>query len=486
MSTLTARALVFFTSAAVLVMEVLAGRLMAPFVGVTLETFTGIIGTVLAGIALGAWLGGRAADRYPPQSLIGPAMIAGGILAMLSPTMIAVVGPAFSGGTPIEIVVLAALGFFVPAVVLSTIPPIVVKIKLQDLGETGAVVGQYSAFGTFGAIFGTFVTGFVLVAALPTRPILLGVGGALVLAGVVLTLRRRLIGTPAVSLLLVAAVGVGALTAAFPGPCQTETAYFCARVTVDEERPTGRILWLDNLRHSYVDLEDPTWVEFRYASLFADAITTQAPQGPLDALYVGGGGFTFPRWLKAVRPGSTNTVLELDGTLVDISRDQLGLQDADTDEIRVGDARMTIAATPAGGFDLVVGDAFGGPSVPWHLTTREFLETVQQRMAPGGIYVMNLIDYQPVAFARAETATLLSVFDHVAVMAPFDYFEGPRGGNFVLVASYQPLDVDALEAALRSHDAEEELRTGAELADWVGDARVLTDDFAPVDQLISH
>ncbi len=486
MSTLSARALVFFTSAAVLVMEVLAGRLMAPFVGVTLETFTGIIGTVLAGIALGAWLGGRAADQRPPQTLIGPALVAGGILALLSPTIVAVMGPSFSGGTPVEIVVLTAVGFFLPAVVLSTVPPLVVKVKLQDLGETGAVVGQYSAFGTFGAIFGTFVTGFVLVAALPTRPILLGVGGALVITGLVMATRHRLVGSRAVALLAVAAVGVGALTAAFPGPCQTETAYFCARVTADEERPTGRVLWLDNLRHSYVDLEDPTHVEFRYGTLFVDAITTQAPQGALDALYIGGGGFTFPRWLKAVRPGSTNTVLELDGSLVDISRDQLGLEDTDTDEIQVGDARMTIAATPQGHFELVVGDAFGGPSVPWHLTTKEFLETVRNRMAPGGIYVMNLIDYPPAAFARAETATLLAVFDHVAAVAPFDYFEGPRGGNFVLVASNTPLDIDALDAALRAHDAEEQSRSGAELTEWVGDARVLVDDFAPVDQLISH
>ena len=83
MSTFTARSLVFFAAASVLVLEILAGRMMAPYVGVTLETFTGIIGTVLAGIAIGSWLGGLFADRYPPRRILPTVLIAGGTLALL-------------------------------------------------------------------------------------------------------------------------------------------------------------------------------------------------------------------------------------------------------------------------------------------------------------------------------------------------------------------------------------------------------------------
>ncbi len=74
--------LVFFTSAAVLVLEILAGRLLAPYVGVTLETYTAIIGTVLAGIAGGTWAGGWAADRVEPRSLLGPLLVGGGVLSL--------------------------------------------------------------------------------------------------------------------------------------------------------------------------------------------------------------------------------------------------------------------------------------------------------------------------------------------------------------------------------------------------------------------
>ena len=178
-----ARTLVFVTSAAVLILEILAGRVLAPYLGVSLEVFTGIIGVILAGISVGAWAGGRAADRGEPRRLIGPLLVAGGLTAMAAPLIVDLVGPAASIG-PLSIVGLTLIGFFAPAAVLSAIPPIVVKIRLSSLQETGSVVGSYSAIGTAGALFGTFVTGFVLIAAFPTRPIVIVVGALLVGLGV--------------------------------------------------------------------------------------------------------------------------------------------------------------------------------------------------------------------------------------------------------------------------------------------------------------
>ena len=486
MSAVVARLLVFFTSASVLVLEILAGRLLAPYVGVTLETFTGIIGTVLAGISLGSWLGGRTADRYPPQKLLGPLLIAGGILTLLSPTIITIAGPSLRGGEPLQIVMLTALGFFAPAVVLSAVSPVVVKIRLRSLDETGAVVGSFSAIGTAGAIFGTFVTGFVLLAAAPSRPIVLAVGGALILVGFVLTIRISGMAAPAIAALAATSLVAGSLTVAVAGPCQVETAYFCAKVTIDERRSSGRILWLDTLRHSYVDVDDPTHLEFRYAKLVGDAIVTQAPSGPLDAVYVGGGGFTLPRWLTATRPGSTNTVLELDEELVVIAERDLGLERGEIDRIAIGDARLTLDSTPEDHFELAIGDAFGGESVPWHLTTREFLESLHSHMTPDGIYVMNLIDYPPAGFARAEAATLAEVFVNVQVIAPPDYLYGDRGGNYVLVASDAALDAEVLGSRILDRGGSEIVLQGATLAAWIDGASPLIDDFAPVDQLISR
>jgi spermidine synthase len=471
--------LVFVTSAAVLVIEILAGRLLAPYLGVSLEVFTGIIGVILAGIALGAWLGGRAADRRDPVGLLGPLLVVGGITAMLSPLIVDAVGPSVSND-PGSIIVLATLGFFMPAAVLSAVPPVVVKIRLSSLAETGSVVGSFSATGTAGALVGTFVTGFVLIAAFPTRPIMLAVGAGLAVLGVVLwSTRNRWAG--AAALVAVVVIGVGLIIS--DGPCDYETSYHCAVVEVDAERQSGRTLWLDRQRNSYVDVADPTHLEFRYTRLMADIISVEAPDGPLTVVSVGGGGFTMPGYLNAIRPGTDNVVLEIDRSLVDIGRDHLALGDEVT--VEVGDARSTLDMIDPGATDVVIGDAFSGLSVPWHLTTEEFAHQIADRLTDSGIYTINVIDYGSAEFARSAAATLVEVFDYVSVFAPPSYLAGRNGGNFVITASNSPLDTVTTSSVINARGGFELGIEGPELEAFIDGAQILRDDFAPVDQMLS-
>jgi spermidine synthase len=483
-----AAALVFLSSAAVLVLEILAARLLAPYVGATLETYTAIIGVILAGIAIGSWLGGKAADARDPRGLIGPLLVTGGALAFASIPILDGLGTSLRGAGPTTTTILTVLAFFAPAAVLSAVTPAVIKIQLASLEETGRVVGRLSALSTAGAIVGTFLTGFLLVAAFPTRPVVRVTALLLVLLGIgtaVALRRRRSLNAGAA----VAVLAAGAFSFAAPHPCEFESAYYCAYVVADEERDSGRALWLDTLRHSYVDLEDPTYLEFTYTQWFADVIAAVAPDGePLSTLHLGGAGFTMPRYLRAVHPGSTSQVLEVDPFLVDLARDELGLELGDDITVLIGDARSTITDGPAGAHDLVIGDAFGGVAVPWHLATVEFTRKVEQRLRPGGVYTMNLIDYGPRSFLRAELATLGAVFDHVAVLGrPGSFGEATRGvgGNYVVVASDAPLPVEAIRAANSRRGQADDLLLGAELERFVGDAQVLTDDHAPVDQLLT-
>ncbi len=468
-----APALVFFTSAAVLVIEILAGRLLAPYVGVSLETYTGIIGTVLAGLALGSVLGGRAADRSDPRALLGPLLIVAGLATLLTVPIIVGLGPsvAADGGGPLGIVTMAVAAFVVPTALLSAVTPLVAKVRLGSTEETGRVVGGLSAAGTAGALTGTFGTGFVLVAAVPTRPLVSGVGVFLILVGLALSIshRRRGVST------IVALLAVLGLVQVSPVPCEYETAYYCANVVVDPSRPSGRTLMLDNLRHSYVDLHDPTHLEFRYARLFGGVIDANFGTRPLDSMHIGGGGFTFPRWLATTRPGSTSTVLELDPAIVAIATAELGLEQSTALRVRTGDARLSIATEPTDAFDLVVGDAFGGLSVPWHLTTTELVASVARTLHPDGIYILNMIDSGPQRLVRAELATLAATFAEVALIAP------PGGdGNHVLVASQVPIDLGSFA------QSDGFAVTGDDLLAFVGRSRVLRDDFAPADQLLTR
>ena len=136
--------------------------------------------------------------------------------------------------------------------------------------------------------------------------------------------------------------------------------------------------------------------------------------------------------------------------------------------------------------DLMVGDAFGSLSVPWHLTTHEFIDEIDRVLRPNGVYVINVIDYPPLEFVEAETATLLEVFAHVGVIAPYRYLDGGSGGNFVLVASQSPVAWDGVQAGLNERSLNEIAWFGDQARDFADGAPVLRDDYAPVDQLIGR
>ncbi len=444
-----AGAVVFVASGAVLVLEILAGRLLAPYVGVSLETFTGIIGVVLAGIACGTWLGGWLADRVDPRTLLPGALALGGAAAIASIPIIRALGPSAQPPDPPVIVVLAAAGFFLPSALLSAVSPLVVKVQLGTLAETGRVVGRISALGTAGSLVGVFATGFILVAEFSTSPVVITLGLLLIVAGVGLWFhlgRRR----PAQAVAAGVALGVlasGVAVAAAP-PCDVETAYYCASVRADGDRPSGRLLVLDDLRHAYVDLDDPTYLEFSYTQLLGDVADVVRPAGePIDAVHLGGGGFTIPRYLAATRPGSDSLVLELDPGVIDVAEDELGLRLGPTLRTITGDARVNLRDVPDDSADLVVGDAFGGRAVPWHLTTTEFVEDIRRVVRDDGVYAQNVIDQPPLGFLRAEVATLREVFEHVAVVGPAGRFDGSEGGNTIVVASDRPLPLAAIAAA---------------------------------------
>ncbi len=479
-----ARTLVFVANAAVLMMEILAGRLLAPVVGVTLETFTAIIGVVLAGISFGAWIGGVLADRHDAHKMLPLAFVLGGATAIGSAPMIRFLAGAGWGAGAQSTIVLAAIGFFAPAALLSSAPPMVVKLRLASVANTGAVVGSLSAIGTAGSLFGVFITGFVLIGEVAVTPILIGIGGAMVAIGLLLGARLRTTRRDHLAAATSIAIVASALAISAPNPCQVETTYFCARVSVDSLLPTGRLLTLDDQRHSYVDLADPRNLMFSYARIVGDVIDLVAPSATaIDVVHVGGGGFTLAGYIGATRANSTNTVLELDEGLVSIAEQRLGLVlDADT-TVRIGDARVQIRSLPDSSADFVIGDAFGGRAVPWHLTTVEFLDSVKAVMRPDAVYAVNLIDGSRMAFVRAETATLRARFTFVAVIAPPQRIARAIGGNVVIIASDAELPLDDLRSASALHGNTVVSET-AELDAFVGGASVLTDEYAPVDQLL--
>jgi spermidine synthase len=475
-----AAAIVFIAAGSVLVLEILSVRLLAPYVGLTLETTTSIIGAVLLGIALGAGLGGRVADRMNPRRLVIGLLIGGGLLALLTVPIVRWLGPtARDGGNAGALkVTFAAL---VPvAAALSAISPTVAHWQLRDLRASGTVVGGLSAWATGGALVGTFGTGFVLVPLLPVSTSVLAVGVALVFTGVALGAYTLALNASKIAGAVLGTAALGVLGPALHSPCNAETSYHCVRVEVEAGHTSGRLLYLDEGLNSYVDLENPRNLgTIRYTRWIADQIDAIAgPKAPLDVVFVGGGGLTLPRWLAAAHPGSRSNVLEVDGQLIDFDRDHLGLRTSPRLRATTGDARLTMGDERPGSADVIVGDAFSSRTVPWQLMTVEWLKEVRRVLRPDGVYALNMIDYPPLSLLRAEAATLQKAFANVRLIAVPGEEGGPAGGNEVLLASSGPLPHQrgAIAYGARTYER-------PAVAKLVAGAKALRDDYAPVDQL---
>ncbi|MDP2659831.1 MAG: fused MFS/spermidine synthase [Dehalococcoidia bacterium] len=496
--------IVFMSSTCVLVIELVAGRLMAPYVGVSLYTWTSIIGVVLAGISLGNFAGGRLADRRASPGVLGLLFFLGGLstlgilvatTAVQSMPLAYSFGPlAISVSLIAKIVLFTTVIFFLPCFILGMVSPVVVKLTLKDLGQAGNVVGMIYAFGAAGSIVGTFLTGFLLISSLGTRSIIWIVALVLIILGVVFgeywkvwhKQRASVVG------LMILAYGIpfGTVRDDFKAPCLVESNYYC--IYVYQTQVDGKqveALVLDHLIHSYNSLDDPTSLGYGYERIYAEvtAYLSQSKQG-LRAAFIGGGGYTYPRYMEAVYPDSAIDVAEIDPAVTQMAYDRLGLS-ADT-RIRTynQDARLFISV-PHEAYDLFFGDAFNDLSVPYHLTTREFVTLVKGQLKDDGIYMANIIDkYKDGQFLGAFMKTVKEVFPYVYLMGPGPAWDYSGPSTFVVMASLRPFDLEAFKAyAGRIQTSFTAVMDQSRLDSYLSDGQwiTLTDDYAPVDNLVA-
>jgi MFS family permease len=474
-----AAGLVFLASGAVLVLEILSVRMLAPYVGLTLETTTSIIGAVLGGIAVGAALGGWVADRVNPHMLLVGLLIGGGLLVLLTVPIIRALGPSASEGGNTAAIGVTFASLVPVAAVLSAVTPTVAHLQLRDLRASGTVVGRLSGWATAGALVGTFGTGFVLVPLLPVSSSVLAIGVLVVVVGVLLGVYTQVLNPVKIAGSGLVLVAFAVLTLAQHSPCNAETTYHCAQVEPDPERPTAELLLLDRGYNSEIDLTDPRFLGFKYERWIGEAITAIGhPKAPLDAVFVGGGAFTLPRWLEATRQGSNSNVLEVDSKLVEFDRQTLGLRTSPYLRATIGDARLTMRGLPSASADVIVGDAFSSRTVPWQLMTTEWLRDIKRTLKPDGLYTLNMIDYPPLRLLRAEAATLLTTFSNLRMITPANGEGRPSGGNAVLFASNGPLPPQP-----RSPPDNTSIFDREAVVKLVAGAKPLRDDYAPVDQL---
>ena len=500
-------ALVFLASAFVMVIEITAGRLVARHVGSGLHTWTSIIAVVLAGLSLGNLLGGWVADRTPTHAVRArlAGLLAAAALVSLSILWlhgwVFTVLAAWAWPWPIQILTGVTVTFLAPSIALGMISPVVAKWALEIGSSVGRTVGTVYALGSIGAIVGTLLTGFVLVAAFGTT-VVIGVV-CLALAALAFAVRpgRRELGVLVVVVLALAVAG-GSLP--LPGidslrpvdqamPLDavyaTESRY---QSIIVRELPTGvRLVVIDDLIHGYVHPEDATHLEYEYLQVFAvlDALT-RTEAGTASSLHLGGGAFTFPRYLAARWPGDDIVVAEIDPVVTWANQRATWLPDPPPFSVRHADARRVVKDLGAAGvhFDAVYADAYHGMAVPYHLATREFVIEIDALLGPRGMFAANLIDvFSSGRLLGAFVETVGSVFPYVVVVATRPPAPDGYRDTFVVVGSRVPLDLEAGRAIARAEGWVFHPVDAAALRSLRSRTRafVLTDEFVPVDTLVA-
>ncbi|MEU9860482.1 fused MFS/spermidine synthase [Streptomyces sp. NPDC047971] len=249
-----------------------------------------------------------------------------------------------------------------------------------------------------------------------------------------------------------------------------------AELIPDRERPRGWTLLIDGAPQSHVDLDDPAHLSFEYQRRLGHIADLVAPPNrPLQAVHLGGGAFTLARYIAATRPRSTQQIVELDGSLVQLVRRELPLDTAARIRVRSTDARAGLAKVQDGWADLIIADVFSGARTPAHLTSTEFLGEVRRVLGPGGFYAANLADGPPLTHLRGQVATAAAVFPELALTADPTVLRGRRFGNAVLLASDRELPVAELTRRVATDPHPGRVEHGRALADFTGGAAPVTD-----------
>ncbi len=478
-------------SAASLVVEIVAGRMLAPYVGMSLYTWTAVIAVVLAGFSAGHWWGGRIAERPAPRALRETGWA---LLAAAATTAVAGLLLRSSAGPLLEMVthpvwaitLLCAAAFFAPSFFAGVPAPVLAQIAVTTSDRSGRALGAMFAAGAIGAIGGTLLAGFLFISWLGSTLTL----AIVTLCYVICALACLWLARAAWQALpLTMAAGVLAMTgfgATMSSPCDHESRYFCIRtedIAADPSRPVN-LMVLDHLAHGISARDLPQVMFSDHGAMLDGLARMRMGARPFSAFFVGGGTFTIPRaW--ADRGIGPLTVAEIDPVVTRVAADDFWF-DPKSALVLHEDARRALTSRPDTRYDVILGDAFTDIAVPSHLITQEFFTLVRERLNPGGIYLMNVIDFEDRLDALAAIhATLAIVFPNVEIWTEQRRPEPGERMVFVLVASDGPSPVDSVQ-----FPAPEPTRYGAlsdRFVDTMLKARdpvVLSDDYAPIARLL--
>ena len=441
--------LVFMTGAAILVVELTATRVIAPYYGNTIFTFSSVIGIILAALSLGYYGGGRLSDRYPERKFFFLLIAIGGLTILLLLALAHSILPRFAGAFSLKEgpLVFSLLLFFLPALILGALSPF--AIKLQSMANPQLGLGQVSGsvffWSTLGSIVGSLLTGFFLIPHFGVVQILLSVGWALTLLGLLGAAQNK--ASFIILLTLSVSLGLGLSYFSWQKALRKQAGVLLrkdglySRIQVVEGMVPGNIpvraLLLDRGVHSVIDqnsgkLVDPYTRFYGLYRLYQSELTS--------ALFLGGGAYTMPAQLLKDKPDLRIDVAEVEPGLYEIGREFFHVPASKNLRSFNEDGRAFLKRHPQK-YDYIFEDAFSSyGSMPMHMMTREFFELLAENLKDEGIFIINVIgtlDKDKGILLYSILRTISSVFPHFQLFA-MDDAGSAKVQNFIVLARKGP------------------------------------------------
>jgi predicted membrane-bound spermidine synthase len=517
--------IVFACGAALMALEIVAARVLAPALGNSIFVWGSVISIVMIALSLGYWLGGQLADKRHSARALAPLIAGAGVLTVIVPVIAAAVLPmAANMGPRIGSLVASALIFFLPALLIATVSPLGVRLAAsRGLTHIGRSAGGLYAISTGGSIVGTLATSFWLIPLLSLEPLIVGIGFVLFASALLSLALPRLYpeeplaekaDTPAVArallrpaALAVALVVLGGVLGGWvlAGVASTPTSDIAGeRVLHREDSQYHRITvtQADNVRHLRFDASNQTAIDMAdgYRSViqypnYADLALAVNPKAKRVLVLGLGGGAIPKRWWRDY-PDMTIDTVEIDPAVVRVSKEYFDLPDDPRIRVFTQDARRFVQ-TSTDTYDVIFVDAYYADSLPFHLTTNEFFGEVKARLAPDGVVAYNAIGSvtgDRSKLFRGMHKTVSANWKNVWVF-PIGIGDSgltDLGRNIIVLASDADVSDDELVRRIttsvdgRVKLAEypsfaEDLYSQTIVAD---DVPLLTDAYAPVDSLI--
>lgn len=480
--------LAFLNGALVMILEITGARLIAPFYGTTFFVWSSLISIILAALSIGYYWGGKLADNPRRLSLLLYLLWASGLaltaLIFLKEPIFSIFANTY--GNKYWLLVITTILFAPVTIIFGMISPLIVRISLQGISNTGQTVGQLYAVSTIGSIAGTLLAGYVLLGLIGSTAILwfilIVIGIEFVIAWQVQTnkqIQHLILLTLLFIMIISCGLYINRKSKTYVADIDTQYSRFLITDNIRQEKRIRSLINDYGFAQAKIDLDQPENLTSKYHQLFAESIALKPNTKRI--LAIGGGAFVFPQNLAKNHPEIQVDVVEIDPKLIEVAKSYFFYEELPNLTVHHADGRQFLLSTN-NKYDLIFIDAFAGKYVPFHLVTREFISELDQHLETDGIVITNLIGIQQPNqhdnFLNAVYHTFGTEYSHQNIIPTSITNIDPNDiQNFVLISSHRSLDYKQLTQYQELYQVS-----------WqpTSNPFILTDEFSPVEHLAAY